>query len=203
MVTNKGQPVASFDILSQEEKKLLLETWNETDAEYPAERCVHHLFEDQVDNSPDAVAIVHGEEELRYLELNAMANHLARQLVQAGVKPGDFVALLFERSIELVVAELAILKAGAAYVPIDTRTPADRLAYIVSHTGAKLLVTDESTNVSAQVVASVLRFSVSQDSVGYEQGEWHCPCQGTTEIVIDTFAPLHLPYLLFEYCRCT
>ncbi|KAF9216449.1 hypothetical protein BGZ59_009649 [Podila verticillata] len=169
MVTNKGQPVASFDILSQEEKKLLLETWNETDAEYPAERCVHHLFEDQVDNSPDAVAIVHGEEELRYLELNAMANHLARQLVQAGVKPGDFVALLFERSIELVVAELAILKAGAAYVPIDTRTPADRLAYIVSHTGAKLLVTDESTNVSAQVVASVLRFSVSQDSVGYEQ----------------------------------
>ncbi|KAF9953659.1 hypothetical protein BGZ72_005237, partial [Mortierella alpina] len=169
MVTNKAQPIASFDILSQEEKKLLLETWNETAAEYPADRYVHHLFEDQVEISPDAVAVVHGEKELRYHELNAMANHLAHRLVQAGVKPGDHVALLFERSIDLVVTELAILKAGAAYVPIDTRTPADRMAYIISHTGAKLLVTGESTNVSAQVVVSVLRFRVPQDSVSYEQ----------------------------------
>ncbi|KAF9931446.1 hypothetical protein BGZ67_005312, partial [Mortierella alpina] len=169
MVVNGGQPVASFDILSNEEKKLILETWNETDAEYPAERCVHHLFKDQVENSPDAVAIVHGEKEFKYHELNVMASHLAQQLVQAGVKPGDFVALLFERSIELAVTELAILKAGAAYVPIDTRTPADRMAYIASHTGAKLLVTGERTNVSTQVEVSVLRFSVPQDGVIYEQ----------------------------------
>ncbi|KAF9556674.1 hypothetical protein EC968_008094, partial [Mortierella alpina] len=170
MVTNKSQPVTSFDILSPEEKKLLLETWNETDADYPAERCVHRLFEDQVDKSPDAVAIVHGEKELTYLELNAMANHLTRRLVQAGAKPGDFVALLFERSIELVVAELAILKAGAAYVPIDTRAPADRQAYIVSDTGAKLLITDEGTNVSDEVPALVLRFHALQENMGYTQG---------------------------------
>ncbi|KAF9923242.1 hypothetical protein BGZ67_010001, partial [Mortierella alpina] len=169
MVVSKSQPVASFDILSPVEKKLLLETWNGTDAEYPSEHCVHHLFEDQVDKFAEAVAIVHGEKELTYLELNALANHLAHRLVRAGVKSGDFVALLFERSIELVVTELAVLKVGAAYVPIDTRTPADRLAYIVSHTGAKLLVTNESTNVSAQVVTSVLRFGVPQDSVRSEQ----------------------------------
>ncbi|KAF9926950.1 hypothetical protein BGZ67_007818, partial [Mortierella alpina] len=169
MVTTRGRPVASFDILSKEEKKLLLETWNETDAEYPAERCAHHLFEDQVDNSPHAVAVVHGEKELTYLELNTMANHLAHQLAQAGIKPGDFVALLFERSIELVVTELAVLKVGAAYVPIDTRTPADRLAFILSDTTSKLLVTREGTNVPDQVMTSVLRFSADKENVGYEQ----------------------------------
>ncbi|CAO3570306.1 unnamed protein product [Mortierella alpina] len=170
MVTRNDRPVASFDILSRKEKKLLLETWNETGADYPAERCVHHLFQDQVDNSPDAIAVVHGEKVLRYHELNVMANHLAHRLVQAGVRNGDFVALVFERSIELVVTELAILKVGAAYVPIDTRTPADRMAYIVSHTGAKLLVTSEHTTVSTQVEALVLRFSVPQDGLIHEHG---------------------------------
>ncbi|KAF9275373.1 hypothetical protein BGZ68_010837, partial [Mortierella alpina] len=169
MATNSGQPVALFDILSREERKLLLETWNETDAEYPAERCAHHLFEDQVDNSPHAVAVVYGEKGLTYLELNAMANHLAHQLSQAGIKPGDFVALLLERSIELVVTELAVLKVGAAYVPIDTRTPADRLAYILSDTASKLLVTSEGTNVPDQVVTSVLRFIADKENIRYEQ----------------------------------
>ncbi|CAO3566666.1 unnamed protein product [Mortierella alpina] len=169
MVTDKGQPVALFDILSPEEKRLLIETWNETDAEYPAERCAHHLFEDQVDKSPYAVAIVHGKKELTYLELNAMANRLARQIAQAGIEPGDFVALLFERSIELVVSELAVLKAGAAYVPIDTRTPADRLAFILSDTASKLLLTSEDTKVSDHAIPSVLRFSADKETIGHEQ----------------------------------
>ena len=177
MVTNSGQPVALFDILSKEEKQLLLETWNETSAEYPDDRCAHHLFEDQVDNSPHAVAVVHGEKELTYLELNAMANNLAHQLTRAGIKHGGFVALLLERSIELVVTVLAVLKVGAAYVPIDTRTPADRLAYILSDTASKLLVTSEGANVPDQVVTSVLRLIADKENVRYEQGELCCPCQ--------------------------
>ncbi|KAF9280186.1 hypothetical protein BGZ68_007446, partial [Mortierella alpina] len=168
MVTGESRPVASFDILSKAERKLLIETWNETDAEYPSERCIHHLFADQVESSPDAVAIVHDEKELTYLELDAMANRLARQLDQAGVKPGDFVALLFERCIELVVTELAILKTGAAYVPIDTRAPADRVAYIVSDTGATLLVTKEGMNISDQVTASAIRFNIDMEDLRNE-----------------------------------
>ncbi|KAF9944274.1 hypothetical protein BGZ72_002583, partial [Mortierella alpina] len=169
MVTNRGQPVALFDILSKEEKKLLLETWNETDAEYPADRCAHHLFEDQVDNSPHAVAVVHDDKEFTYLELNTLANELAHQLIQAGIKHGDFVALLLERSIELVVAELAVLKVGAAYVPIDTRTPADRLAYILSDTASKMLVTSEGTDIPDLVQTSVLRYIADKEHVEYEQ----------------------------------
>ncbi|KAF9272763.1 hypothetical protein BGZ68_002116, partial [Mortierella alpina] len=177
MATHEGQPVALFEILSQQEKKLLLETWNRTDAEYPAERCAHHLFEDQVVKTPHAVAIVHGDKELTYLELNAMANHLAYQLGQEGIKPSNFVALLFERSIELVVTELAVLKVGAAYVPIDTRTPADRLAFIVSDTVSKLLVTSEDMNIPDQVMTSVLRFVADKENMVYDQGESYCPCQ--------------------------
>ncbi|KAF9190483.1 hypothetical protein BGZ49_003689, partial [Haplosporangium sp. Z 27] len=171
MVSDKSQPVASFDILSSVEKKMLLETWNETDKEYPGECCLHHLFEDMVDKSPSAVAIVHDEKELTYLELNTMANRLASQLTQVQVKPGDFVALLFERSIELVVAELAVLKVGAAYVPIDTRMPADRMTYIISDTCSKLLITDECTNVPDQVMTSVLRINADQKDMGYEEDE--------------------------------
>ncbi|KAF9339851.1 hypothetical protein BGX26_009209, partial [Mortierella sp. AD094] len=114
MVTNTSKPVAFFDILSSAEKKLLLETWNETDAEYPADRCIHHLFEAQVDKTPDAIAIIHHEQELTYRELNAIANHLSYRLVEAGVKPGNYVAVLLQRSIELVVTQLAVLKVGAA-----------------------------------------------------------------------------------------
>ncbi|KAF9950489.1 hypothetical protein BGZ72_007875, partial [Mortierella alpina] len=180
MVTNRGQPVALFDILSNEEKRLLLETWNETSAEYPADRCAHHLFEDQVDNSPHAIAVVHGDKELTYLRLNALANQLAHQLIQAEIKPGDFVALLFERSIELVVTELAILKVGAAYVPIDTRTPADRLAYMLSDTASKLLVTSEGANVPDQVVTSVLRFIADKENIRYEQDVLENPSHHST-----------------------
>ncbi|CAO3566634.1 unnamed protein product [Mortierella alpina] len=169
MVTNKGQPVDLFDIISPDEKKLLLQTWNQTDAEYPADRCVHHLFQDQVDNSPHSMAVVHGEKGFSYFELNSMANHLARRLAHAGVKPGDLVALLFERSIELIVTELAVLKAGAAYVPIETRAPAERFAYIVSHTGARLLVTGEHTSVSDRITTSVLRFDVDKEDICFEQ----------------------------------
>ncbi|CAO3566665.1 unnamed protein product [Mortierella alpina] len=190
MVTDKGQPVALFDILSPEEKRLLIETWNETDAEYPAERCAHHLFEDQVDKSPYAVAIVHGKKELTYLELNAMANRLARQIAQAGIDAGDFVALLFERSIELVVSELAVLKAGAAYVPIDTRTPADRLAFILSDTASKLLLTSEDTKVSDHAIPSVLRFSADKEAIGHEQDLLENPHHTST-------SSLNTAYILF------
>ncbi|CAO3566687.1 unnamed protein product [Mortierella alpina] len=198
MATNKGQPVDLFDIISPEEKKLLLQTWNQTDAEYPADRCVHHLFEEQVDNSPHAVAIVHGEKILTYLELNAIANHLVCRLVQAGVKPGDLVALLFERSIELIVTELAVLKVGAAYVPIETRAPAERFAYIISHTGARLLITGEHTSISDQVTIAVLRFDVDEEKIGCEQDmsrTFHCPLPSSldTAYVMFTSGSTGLP----------
>lgn len=145
MTANNSQPIDSFDILSPEEKHLL-ETWNQTDAEYP-DRCIQHFFEEQVESSPEAVAVVHNEQKFTYGELNLLATRFAFQLLEAGVKHGDSVAMLLERSVELVAAKLAVLKAGAAYVPIDPRAPLERQAFILKDSGAVLLVTNINTEI--------------------------------------------------------
>ncbi|KAF9975997.1 hypothetical protein BGZ75_000354, partial [Mortierella antarctica] len=132
MLANPSQTVALFDIMSPAEKNLILDTWNETSAEYPGDRCIHHLFEDQVEKSPDAVAVGHDDRSMTYRTLDNRAIRLAHKLVDLGVKPGDNVAMLLERSFELIFAQLAILKVGATYVPIDVKAPVDRQAYIAS-----------------------------------------------------------------------
>ncbi|KAG0360084.1 hypothetical protein BGZ54_009708, partial [Gamsiella multidivaricata] len=158
MVVNSGHPVASFDIISPTEKKLLLETWNESAAEYPADRCIQRLFEDQVDKSPETIAIVHDEQALTYLELNTIAHRFACHLVNAGVKRGDFVAILLPRSIELVATQLAVLKVGAAYVPIDSKAPVDRQAFIAKDSAAVLLVTNTKAESPFALKLPLLRF---------------------------------------------
>jgi len=121
----------AIEVLSEAERRQLLEEWNETDAEYPKEKCIHELFEEQVEKSPEAVAVVYEEQELSYRELNERANRLARLLIAKGIGPEDVVALALPRSVEMVVALLGILKAGAAYLPIDTEYPAERLAFML------------------------------------------------------------------------
>ena len=106
--------------------------FNDTHRAYPSERCVHELFEEQVARTPDAVAVVFEDRQLSYRELNAQANRLAHHLIALGVRPDDRVALCMQRSLEMVVGLLGILKAGVAYVPLDPSYPAERLAYMLS-----------------------------------------------------------------------
>ncbi|KAF9555124.1 hypothetical protein EC968_009116, partial [Mortierella alpina] len=158
-------PIQRLKVIPAEEQNLLVHTWNNTESSFPSNQCVHHVFEAQVRERPDAIALVHGDQTLTYRELNARANHLAQRLIKAGVKPGDLVPTLLLRSIDLITAQLAIVKAGAAYVPIDVKAPADRQAYIVSDSGARLLVTGEHTAVhdSIQVQLFRLRDSDTRD----------------------------------------
>nr|WP_281422355.1 non-ribosomal peptide synthetase [Photorhabdus caribbeanensis] len=142
MAANPQQPVGKINILTEAERKLLLETWNATQALYPDQSCIHRLFEQQVEKTPDAVALVYKERILSYAELNARANWLARRLIEQGIRSDDRVAVLLERSIELVVAQLAILKAGAVYVPIDPRIPDERKNWLINDCSAQLLLTD-------------------------------------------------------------
>jgi len=114
--------------------------WNATDREYPKASCVHELFEAQVRRTPDASAVVYGERSLTYAELNAAANRLAHALRARGVEPGGRVAVMFPRSIDLVIAEIATLKCGAAYVPIDPTFPADRIAFMVADCEARVVL---------------------------------------------------------------
>ncbi|TBW45040.1 non-ribosomal peptide synthetase, partial [Marinobacter halodurans] len=125
------QPVRSLEILPPAERQLLLEDWNATEASYPSEQCIHELFEAQVQRSPEAVALVHGDETLSYGALNARANQLAHYLRELGVGPDDRVAICAERSLAMVVGLLGVLKAGGAYVPLDPEYPAERVAYML------------------------------------------------------------------------
>jgi natural product biosynthesis luciferase-like monooxygenase protein len=126
-----GKRLRELTILSSEERELLFWEWNRTDVRWERDRCVHHLFEAQVRRTPNATGLVFCNEEISYAELNARANQVAHHLIGQGVRPGALVGVLMNRSADLIVGMLAILKAGAAYVPLDPDYPKDRLAYMV------------------------------------------------------------------------
>ncbi|EQB97991.1 hypothetical protein B738_27667 [Photorhabdus temperata subsp. temperata M1021] len=137
-------PVRALEILPQAERKLLLETWNATATEYPDTWCIHQLFEQQVEKTPDAMALVYEEQTLSYAELNVRANRLAHQLIALGVVPDQRVAICVTRSLAMVVGLLAVLKAGGAYVPLDPSYPGERLAHILTDAAPAILLADNA-----------------------------------------------------------
>ncbi|MBV8100096.1 MAG: amino acid adenylation domain-containing protein, partial [Verrucomicrobia bacterium] len=142
MVIDAEQPVAQVQLLSSVERELLLNNWNQTQTPYPEERLIHELFEEQVQKTPEATALVQGETTLTYAQLNALANQLAHKLIERGVKPDAPVALCSERRPHLVIALLAILKAGGAYVPLDPTYPTERLTEVLEDAQPALLLSD-------------------------------------------------------------
>jgi len=126
MVNEPEQRLSQLSMLTPQEKQLILKDWNQTTQAYP-NQCIHQLFEAQVERTPDAIALVFGEECLTYRELNNKANQLAHYLQQLGVKPEILVGICLERSLEMTVCLLGIIKAGGAYVPIDPEYPQERL----------------------------------------------------------------------------
>ncbi len=142
MVSNVQSSLAKVDILAPAERKLLLETWNATQQDYPKHQCVHQLFEKQVERTPEATALVYEDQVLSYAELNARANRLAHRLIELGVGPDQCVAICVARSPALVVGLLAILKAGGAYVPLDPAYSSERLTHILTDVAPTILLAD-------------------------------------------------------------
>ncbi len=134
------QPLGEIDLLDAQERRQLLIDWNDTAQAVP-NATLPHLFEQQVARTPDAVAIVGGTTSMTYAQLNTAANRLAHQLIDAGLGPEQCVAVALPRSLDLVVALLAVLKAGAAYLPLDPDYPPERLAYMLDDAGPALLLT--------------------------------------------------------------
>ncbi|HVG44859.1 MAG TPA: amino acid adenylation domain-containing protein, partial [Longimicrobium sp.] len=140
-VADDAQAVDALPLLPEAERRRVLEEWNHTEAEYPRGLCIHELFEAQVRRTPDAVAVVFDGLSLTYAELNARANRLARRLAALGVVPESLVALALERSVEMVVALLAVTKAGAAFLPVDPAWPAERRRWMLERSAARLVLT--------------------------------------------------------------
>ncbi|MES0037624.1 amino acid adenylation domain-containing protein [Mesorhizobium sp. M0046] len=157
VLADAGRPVRDLDILPADERTYLLEELNRTAAAYPSDMCIHELFEAQVRQAPDAVAVVYEDERLSYGELNAQANRLAHHLIALGVKPDQPVAICLERSPAMVLGVLAILKAGGAYLPLDPAYPCARLRQVLDDAAPKLLLCDAAGRAAlgAEALADV------------------------------------------------
>ncbi|MDJ0897246.1 MAG: amino acid adenylation domain-containing protein [Xenococcus sp. MO_188.B8] len=144
IVKNPQLSVAELPLLSKAERHQLLTDWNQTESEYPSDKCIHQLFEEQVEKTPDAVAVVFEKEQLTYQQLNQRANQLAHHLQSLGVGSEVLVGICLERSVEMVVGLLGILKAGGAYVPLDPHYPQERLSYMLADSAVEVLLTQRS-----------------------------------------------------------
>ena len=143
IVANPNKSIAELLILTEKERQQLLVEWNDTSTDYPHDKCIHQLFEEQVERTPDAIAVFFQEQQLTYRELNSRSNQLAHYLQKLGVKKGELVGICIERSLDMIVCLLGILKVGGAYVPLDPSYPQDRIEYMLKDSQVKVLLTQQ------------------------------------------------------------
>ncbi len=140
-IADDSKKLYELNILSADEKQKLLYNFNDTAMDYPRDKCVHQIFEEQVAKTPDSIALKFGDKAFTFAELNGLANGLAAELQNRGVGNGDVVAIISKRSYHIIVAMLAIFKCGAAYLPIDYNYPTDRINTIANDAGCKVILT--------------------------------------------------------------
>ena len=169
VVTDAEQRVFELDLLSETERRQIIEGWNETQREYAPALTLSELFEAQAARAPEAVALRFEHTTLSYRELNERANQLAHYLQARGVGPEVLVGILMDRSIEMIVAVLGILKAGGAYVPLDPSYPLERLSFMVQDSGMRMLLTQERLReVPGDYTGATLSLTEQWDSIAGE-----------------------------------
>ena len=141
VVADPDQSIATLPILTEAERHQILVAWNDTAADYPKDKCIHQLFEEQVERTPGAIAVEFADQQITYRELNRRANQLAHYLISLGIGSEKLVGTCVERSIEMVVGLLGILKAGGAYVPLDPAYPEERLRFMLEDAQVSILLT--------------------------------------------------------------
>ena len=150
VIADPNQRISTLPILTDAERHQLLVEWNNTTAEYPQNICIHELFEDQAQRTPDSIAVKIADTEITYRQLNGRADQLAHYLRRLGVGPDSLVGICLERSLEMMVGLLGILKAGSAYVPLDPAYPKERLRFMVEDAQVSVVVTQEKFLESGQ-----------------------------------------------------
>jgi amino acid adenylation domain-containing protein len=143
MASHPTRPLSDIPLLTAQERHQLTVEWNDTRTDYPRVTCIHQLIEEQAAQNPTAIAVHLGDQQLSYGELDGRANRLAHHLCAQGVAPGDLVGICLERSLEIIVALVGVLKTGAAYVPLDPTYPQARLAFMLAETQAPVLLTQQ------------------------------------------------------------
>lgn len=181
-------PVSAVPMLTEPERIRVLQEWNDTAAPRPTLACVHHLVESQAAQTPNAIAVIFGERSLTYRELNERANTLAAKLRSLGAGPDEVAGICMERSIEAVVAVLAVLKSGAAYLPLDPAYPRERLEFMLGDARAKVLLTQASLRHI---------FSVAPEHVIELTEDWFLSAPRMTENCSVVVTQENLAYLIY------
>ncbi|WP_430014744.1 MupA/Atu3671 family FMN-dependent luciferase-like monooxygenase [Microcystis protocystis FBCC-A270] len=188
VINDSQQNLRELPLLSSAERQQLLVDWNNTKTDYPQDQCIHQLFEAQVERTPDAIAVVFETQQLTYSELNCRANQLAHYLQKLGVKPDELVGICLERSLDMIVGLLAILKVGGAYVPIDPDYPQERISFMLQDTQVKILLTCESLQTSLPNHQSIV---VCLDK------DWQPINQASQENLNSTVSADNLAYIIY------
>lgn len=163
ILENNNILLKDIEIVTPEEKHQILFDFNNTKSDYPKDKTIVDLFEEQVEKTPDNIAVVFEDQKLTYRELNEKANQLARYLVEKGVKKGDVVSILFDRSLEILISMLGILKTGAAYLPLDPNYPEERLNYIFNNCQTKYILTNDITR--KDLYSNIIMYNITSNSL--------------------------------------
>ena len=188
MFATESQKLKNLPLLTPAESHQLLAEWNNTTKEYPFDKCIHELFEEQVERSPDAIAVVFEDKQLTYLHLHQRANCLAHHLKTLGVRPEVLVGICVERSLEMVVSLLGILKAGGAYLPLDPALPKETLAFRLQNAQVSILLTQKGL---------LDRESAQVQTVLYLDADWELIAQQSDANPKSEAIPENLAYILY------
>ncbi|WJE83337.1 non-ribosomal peptide synthetase [Bacillus sp. DX3.1] len=156
MIDNSQEEISAIPMLTEQEKENLLYKWNDTKVEWPENKVIHQVFEEQAIRFPDTVAVKHGKRKMTYKELNERANQVAYILREKGVKPNKLIAIMMDRSMDMIIGLLGILKAGGAYVPIDPSYPEERITYMLEDSQCQILLTNGEVNKQIAFTGEVL-----------------------------------------------
>ncbi|MDZ8261463.1 non-ribosomal peptide synthetase [Nostoc sp. ChiQUE01b] len=188
IVSDPEQRISQLQLLTPSEVQQLLVEWNDTKTDYPQDKCIHQLFEAQVEKTPSDIAIIFENQQLTYRELNNRANQLGHYLQKQGVKPDTVIGICMERSPEMVVGLLAILKAGGAYLPLDPAHPKERLASILEDTQSIVLLTKQRW---------IQELPTGETKVICLDIDWERITQESSENVISNAYSANLAYVIY------
>ena len=188
MMANAQATFDSLPMMTEIERRQIIEDWNNTGAFYPRQHCIHEMLQAQAEINPHSVAVEFGQESLTYYELNRRANQLARHLRSIGVGPEVLVGICVERSVEMVIEILATLKAGGAYIPLDPSYPKERLSYVLDDARPLVLLAHEAVEA---------RLPSHATKVIYLDGLWERLAQEDAENLPNTASPDTLAYVIY------
>ncbi len=185
---NPDARLSDLPMLTAREQQQLLVEWNQTHVPYAHDQCFHQLFETQASQTPDAIAVVFDDRSLTYRELDQRSNQLAHYLQQFNVQPDRLIGICLERSLEMIIAVLGVLKAGAAYVPLDPAYPRDRLSFMLTDAQVPILITQQSLVAALPAIqGQVVCLDTASSTIDRQSQE-----APTTQVTAD-----HLAYLIY------